>query len=144
MDFKITETNKDEKSIIYESSVCRIDNLLKSSDISCLCTNRSCKARLRTDSAMSTIITIDLSHSHGERKWSLPGKFSHLYEFSLPGHYLENGSFDCIVCHSYHTLSRYAFFSNIIRPRIFASPLVIDMLKFPPLDEGNLKIMVYH
>ena len=22
--------------------------------------------------------------------WSLPGKFAHLYEFSLPGHYLEN------------------------------------------------------
>ena len=28
---------------------------------------------------------INLSHSHGEQKWSLPGKFAHLYEFSLPG-----------------------------------------------------------
>ena len=44
--------------------------LLKSSDISWRCTNKSCKARLRTDSAIGTIIPINLSHSHNinERK----------------------------------------------------------------------------
>ena len=70
MDFKISETNKMQQSLIYESFVFRIDNVLKSSDISWWCTNRSCKARLRTDSAISTIIPINLSHSHdiNERK----------------------------------------------------------------------------
>ena len=33
MDFKISETNKGEKSLIYESYFFRIDNVLKSSDI---------------------------------------------------------------------------------------------------------------
>ena len=43
--------------------------MLKSSDISWRCTNRSCKARLRSDSAIGTIIPIK-SHSHDvdERK----------------------------------------------------------------------------
>ena len=70
MDFKISETNKGKKSLIYESYVFRIDNVLKSSDISWRCTNRTCKARLRTDSAMSTIVPVNLSHSHDadERK----------------------------------------------------------------------------
>ena len=40
-----------------------MENVLKSSDISWGCTNRSCKARLRTDSAMSTIVPVNLSHS---------------------------------------------------------------------------------
>ena len=48
----------------------KINNVLKSSDISWQCTNRSCKARPRTDSAISTIIPINLPHSHdfNERK----------------------------------------------------------------------------
>ena len=40
--------------------------------------------------------------------WSLPG-FAHLYDFSIR-------SFDCMVCRSFHTLSRYDFRSNVIRP----------------------------
>ena len=51
MDFKISETNKGEKSLISKSYVFCIDYVLKSSDISCPCTNRSCKERL-TDSAI--------------------------------------------------------------------------------------------
>lgn len=67
MDFKISETNKGKKSLIHDSYVFRIDNVLKSSDISWRCSNRSCKARLRTDSA---IIPVNMSHNHDidERK----------------------------------------------------------------------------
>ena len=41
--------------------------------------------------------------------WSLSGKFAHLYDFSIR-------SFDYMVCRSFHTLSRYDFRSNVIRP----------------------------
>ena len=63
MDFKISETSKGKKSLNYESYVFRIDNVLKSSNISCQCTNRPCKARFRTDNAMSSVIPINLSQS---------------------------------------------------------------------------------
>ena len=43
--------------------------------------------------------------------WSLPGKFAHLYDFLIR-------SFHCMVCRSFHTLSRYDFRSNVIRPPI--------------------------
>ena len=55
-----------------------------------------------------------------ERKGSLLG-----HKLVKPGHYLENSlicmifsirSFDCMVCRSFHTLSRYDFRSNVIRP----------------------------
>ena len=41
--------------------------------------------------------------------WSLPGKFAHLYDFSIL-------SFDCMVCSSFRTQSRYDFRSNVISP----------------------------
>ena len=43
--------------------------------------------------------------------WSLPGKFAHLYDFSIR-------SFDCMVCYSFHTLSWHDFRSNLICPPI--------------------------
>ena len=58
MDFKISETNKVKKSLIHDSYVFRIDNVLNSSDTSWRCSNRSWKARLRTGSAMSAIIPV--------------------------------------------------------------------------------------
>ena len=45
MDFKISDTNKGKKSLIYDGFIYRIDGVKK------------CKGRLRTDSAMSTIRT---------------------------------------------------------------------------------------
>ena len=58
MDFKISNTNKRKKSLIYDGFIYRIDGVLKCGDISWRCTNKKCKGRLRTDSAMSTVNAI--------------------------------------------------------------------------------------
>ena len=55
MDFKISDTNKGKKSLIYDGFIYRIDSVLKCGDIPWRCTNKKCKGRLRTDSAMSTM-----------------------------------------------------------------------------------------
>ena len=52
MDFKISDTNKGKKSLIYDGFIYRIDGVLKCGDISWRCTNKKCKGRLRTDSAI--------------------------------------------------------------------------------------------
>ena len=59
MDFKISDTNKGKKSLIYDGFIYRIDGVLKCGDISWLCTNKKCKGLLRTDSAMSTMNASD-------------------------------------------------------------------------------------
>ena len=64
MDFKISDTNKGKKSLIYDGFIYRIDGVLKCGDISWRCTNKKCKGRLRTDSAMSTLNAINLEHNH--------------------------------------------------------------------------------
>ena len=64
MDFKISDTNKGKRSLIYDGFVNRIDGVLKCGDISWRCTNKKCKGRLRTDSAMSTMNAINLEHFH--------------------------------------------------------------------------------
>ena len=65
MDFKISETNKGKKSLIFDHGfIYRIDGVLKWGDISWRCTNKKCKGRLKTDSAMSTMNTINLEHNH--------------------------------------------------------------------------------
>ena len=64
MDFKISDTNKGKKSLIYDGFIYRIDGVLKCGDISWWCTNKKCKGRLRTDSAMSTMNAINLEHIH--------------------------------------------------------------------------------
>ena len=64
MDFKISDTNKGKKSLIYDGFIYRIDGVLKCGDISWQCTKKKCKDRLRTDSAMSTMNTINLEHNH--------------------------------------------------------------------------------
>ena len=58
MDFKISDTNKGKKSLIYDGFIYRLDGVLKCGDISWRCTNKKCKGRLRTDSAMSTMNVI--------------------------------------------------------------------------------------
>ena len=58
MDFKISNTKKRKKSLIYDGFIYRIDGVLKCGDISWRCTNKKCKGRLRTDSAMSTVNAI--------------------------------------------------------------------------------------
>ena len=64
MDFKISDTNKGKKSLIYDGFIYRIDGNLKCGDISWRCTNKKCKGRLRTDSAMSTMNATNLEHNH--------------------------------------------------------------------------------
>ena len=64
MDFKISDTNKGQKSLIYDGFIYRIDGVLECGDISWRCTNKKCKGRLRTDSAMSTMNAINLEHNH--------------------------------------------------------------------------------
>ena len=60
MDFKVSDTN----SLICHGYIYRIDAVLKCGDISWRCTNTKCTSRLRTDSAMSTLNTINLEHNH--------------------------------------------------------------------------------
>ena len=64
MDFKISDTNKGKKSLIYDGFIYRIDGVPKCGDISWRCTNKKCKGRLRTDSAKSTMNAINLEHNH--------------------------------------------------------------------------------
>ena len=64
MDFKISETNQGEKSLVHDEYVYRIDIVLKSTEISWRCTNRHCKARLSTDSTMCALIPHNMEHSH--------------------------------------------------------------------------------
>ena len=64
MDFKVSDVNKGKKSLIYDGFIYRIDGVLKCGDISWRCTNKKCKDRLRTDSAMSTMNAINLEHNH--------------------------------------------------------------------------------
>ena len=64
MDFKISDTNKGKKSLIYDGFIYKIDGDLKCGDISWRCTKKKCKGLLRTDSAMSTMNAINLEHNH--------------------------------------------------------------------------------
>ena len=64
MDYKISDTNKGKKSLIYNGFIYRIDSVLKCGDISWRCTNKKCKGGLRTDSAMSTMNAINKEHNH--------------------------------------------------------------------------------
>ena len=64
MDFKISDTNKGKKSLIYDGFIYRIDGVLKCGDKSWRCTNKKCKGRSRTDSVMSTMNAINLEHNH--------------------------------------------------------------------------------
>ena len=66
MDFKISDTNKGKKSLIYDGFIYRIDGVLKCGDILWRCTNKKCKGCLRTDSAMSTMNAINLEHNHAQ------------------------------------------------------------------------------
>ena len=49
----------------------RVDNVLKSGDISWRCTNKKCKGRVRTDSSISTIVPVNMDHTHdrNDKKW---------------------------------------------------------------------------
>ena len=73
MDFKISDTNKGKKSLIYDGFIYRIDGVLICGDISWRCTSKKCKVRLRTDSAMSTINAINLEHNHEQDEKKLKG-----------------------------------------------------------------------
>ena len=71
MDFKISDTNKRKKSLIYDGFIYRIDGVLKCGDISWRCINKKCKGRLRTDSDMSTMNAINLEHNHEPDDYSM-------------------------------------------------------------------------
>ena len=62
MDFNISETNRGQKSLNCDGYFFRVDNVLKSGDISWRCTNKNCKGRVRTDSSLSTIVPINMGH----------------------------------------------------------------------------------
>ena len=64
MDFRISDTNRGKKSLLCDGYIYRNDTVLKCGDISWQCTNKKCKGRVRTDSAMSTMNPINLDHNH--------------------------------------------------------------------------------
>ena len=49
MDFKISDTNKGKKSLIYDGFIYRIDGVLKCGDISWRCTNKKCKGHVNNE-----------------------------------------------------------------------------------------------
>ena len=57
MEWSISETNRGQKSLLYDGFTYRIDSLLKSGDISWRCTLKTCKARLRTDGESKLLIS---------------------------------------------------------------------------------------
>ena len=72
MHFNISEMNKGQKSLICDGYVFRVDNVLKSGYISWRCSNKKCKGRVRTDSSISTIVPINMDHTHDrndKKKW---------------------------------------------------------------------------
>ena len=64
MDFRISDTNRGQKRLLHNGYSYRIDVVLKSGDISWRCTNKKCKGRLRTDSASTTLVPINMKHFH--------------------------------------------------------------------------------
>ena len=60
MNFKISNTNKGKKSLIYDGFIYRIDGVLNCGEKSWRWTNKKCKGRLRTDSAVSKMKAIFL------------------------------------------------------------------------------------
>ena len=64
MNFKISDTNKGKKSLIYDGFIYRIDGVLNCGEKSWRCTNKKCKGRLRSDSAVSKMKAINLEHNH--------------------------------------------------------------------------------
>ena len=56
MEFFISETNREKKSLIYDGYTFRVDRVLKNSEISWRCTKNSCKCRIRTDAECKAIL----------------------------------------------------------------------------------------
>ena len=56
MEFFISETNREKKSLIYDGYTFRVDRVLKNSEISWRCTKNSCKWRIRTDAECKAIL----------------------------------------------------------------------------------------
>lgn len=64
MKFEISETNIGKKCLMTDEYGYRIDVTLKDESFSWRCKNKTCKARLRTDSSISTCVQIRPDHSH--------------------------------------------------------------------------------
>ena len=71
MEFRLTETNKGKKSLVYEGYTFRVDRALASGDLSWRCTSEQCTARLKTDPEISTIHHGNSEYSHEENKRKL-------------------------------------------------------------------------
>ena len=66
MNISVVETNRGQKSIIWDGYRCRLYGTLKTGDIFWRCTKSKppCKVRIRTDAACSTVISQKNEHSH--------------------------------------------------------------------------------
>ena len=62
MEFFISETNREKKSLIYDGYTQSI--VLKNSKISWKCTKNSCKCRIRTDAEWKAILKGQNEHNH--------------------------------------------------------------------------------
>ena len=65
MDFRLSDTNRGERSLLHNGYSYRIDAVLHSSDISWRCTNKKCKGRLRTDSGNGRTMVESRYHNSG-------------------------------------------------------------------------------
>ena len=64
MEFFISETNREKKSLIYDGYTFRVNRVLKNSEISWRCTKNSCKCRIRTDAECKAILKGKNEHNH--------------------------------------------------------------------------------
>ena len=64
MEFIIPETNRGKKCLLHDGYVYRLDAVLKNQDSSWKCSNKNCRARVKTNHDGSTIIPVKMDHNH--------------------------------------------------------------------------------
>lgn len=70
MEFKISETSRGKKSLVYDGFSFRFERAMKNGDISWRCTVKSCNSRVITDEGCKTLLSGRTEHNHdtSERK----------------------------------------------------------------------------
>ena len=68
-DFKISETNKGKRSLIRNGFTYRVTYQSKTGGTTCRCTNKACKAVVKTDAEEDSLIpvNVELSHDQNDR-----------------------------------------------------------------------------
>jgi hypothetical protein len=68
MEFKITEANRGNKRLISEDFIYRFHKTLNNGNVSWRCSNKSCKATLKTDGENLMVVETNSAHCHESDK----------------------------------------------------------------------------